>query len=429
MVVRNTVVVKVAVVIVAVIVCMVISGCGGGSGAKGISGYGTLAGNVFVPGSGLVGANGAGNRSEPPLGYVALSDVTVTATVNHIDYTGVTDLKGHYSIPMIPAGSASVRITPPSGSGYREYTTTVNIPSKEIATIGLDGAVSLLSTSANNLSVTADSVDISQWPIVTATVSVLDPKADAGVLGMGAGNFTFTVGGGGVTVTSIHTEMTTGPNPRLIYVLTGTASGSRPTQTTAKLVAYYCGRTGSADRTVEYEVPETFLDPMSSTTVSYGFKDPNYANAHPGKWHLGTDLTASEGTKVSAVAKGYVVFVLTSGQDTSVVVKHRVTTDQSTTGGPTRDIYVFYGCITPIVGAGSTVVPGQEIGTLRYHSEGSHLHLALRVGENIASTSGEANLVGGVIPPADANGLTDGWTDPTIFLHNKTPDNTWNPGT
>lgn len=412
----------------AVCVFVAIAGCGGGGGAAGGGGLsGSLEGSVFVPGgrSGLGATYLATDRSGPPAGYQPLVGATVTATVNGIGYTALTDGNGHFLISRIPSGTALIRITPPAGSSYQVFTASADILSGGRAAIGQDGSVSLLTGGASSLDVTINSLDVSAWPTVRAYVSVLDPKADAAIIGMSAGDFTFLLNGAQVGVSGLGTEMTTGANPRQVYVLTAGGSGPLPTFLKADVTATFSTKSGSATASISNAT--AFVPPMTDMTVSNAFKDPGYAVDQPGKWHLGADIPATVGTSVKAIARGLVVGVIISGMDGRVIVKHRVSSDLTTSGGITRDIYVIYGNITPAAVNGSVVEAGQQIGLVHLHGSDPHLHLGIRVGQTIDSPWDDADLVGGAIPAADAFGLTDGWVDPIAFMAGKTPDNTWTP--
>lgn len=411
-------------------VCIAIAGCGGGGAVQGgASLTGTVEGNVFMPGnrSGSGAAFLAMDRSGPPSGYEPVVGATVTATVGDVPYRGVTDGNGHFAIAGVPEGLASVSVTPPAGSGFREFTTTVSVLAGGRVKIGQDGDVSLLTGTAGDLGVAINSVDASLWPTVRAHVTVLDPDADAAIIGMAMSNFALRLNDQDVVAFTLSTEMTVGANPHQVYVLMATMSGAEAGYVRAELSANYSGRTGSASGASG--VAATFVAPLGNRVVSNSFKDPDYATDRPGKWHMGADIPAPENTRVNAAARGVVTQVIMSQQETGVVVRHRVSSDLQTAGGTTRNTYVLYGCITPTVTVvGSVVEPGQEIGRLRLHSDGSRLHLGLRVGEAITSAWGDGNLDGGQIPVADAFGLTDGWTDPVSFLAGHTPDNIWVPG-
>ncbi len=418
---------KIALLVATACVIMAVVGCGGGGGASsGTSLTGSLSGNVFVPGT--RSAQGAAfvtmDRSGAPDGYSPMVGATVTVVAGGRTYSTTTDANGHFLLSGLPTGTASVRITPPAGSGYSEFTTSASIASGANVAIGQDGSVSLVTGSATSLGVTVNSVDTSNWPTVRTYVSVLDPKADAAVMGLASGDFSLLLNDRSVSAT-VTTETTTGDHPRRVYVLTSTMSGSKADFLRAEISASYCGKTGSASGTAG--TATAFIAPLGTASVSYGFKDSRYATAHPGKWHMGADISAAEGTRVNAAARGIVVVVISAMQDTGVVIKHRVTANLAVSGGATKDIYVLYGCINPSVAAGDIVQPGQEIGRLRLHGDGYRLHLGLRVGESITSAWGDGSLVSGQIPAADANGLTDGWTDPISFFSSKTPDNAWDP--
>lgn len=418
---------KLALLLMAAVMLVAVVGCGGGGGTgSGQSLTGSLVGNVFVPGtkSGEGAAYVTMDRSGAPSGYLPMVGATVSATAGGRNYTAITDGNGHFLIEGLPAGVASVRITPPVGSGYREFTTSANVASGASVAIGQNGNVSLLTGAATGLGVAVNSVDTSAWPTVRTYVSVLDPKADAALLGLAPGNFALQLNNMSVSV-SVSTEMTTGANPRQVYVLTSTMTGSKAGFMRAEISANYCGKIGTAAGATGN--PSAFVAPLGTSSVSYAYKDNRYATSHAGKWHMGADIPASEGMRVNAAAKGIVVLVISAMQDTGVVIRHRVSTNLTTTDGVTRDVYVLYGCITPSVEPGEVVDPGQEIGRLRMHGEGSHLHLGLRVGQTITSARGDGSLVGGLIPSADGNGLTDGWTDPIAFFANKAPDNAWEP--
>ena len=351
---------------------------------------------------------------------------TVTATVLGRDYTAETNPSGHFLISGIPVGKASIHITPPAGSGYWEFSASADIVSGGSLAIGQDGSVSLLSQGATSLGVTINSLDVSAWPSVGVYVSVLDPKADAPIIGMSAGDFTLHLNGAEVGVSGVRTEMTTGSNPRQVYVLSATASTPAPTFVKAELTATFSGQSGSASASISNAT--AFVSPVSDLTVSNSFKDLTYAVDHPGKWNMGADIPAAVDTSVKAIARGLVVGVISSGMDGRVIVRHRVSSNLTTIGGTTRDIYVVYGCITPAALNGAVVEAGQQIGLVHLHGSDPHLHLGIRVGQAIDSPWEDADLVGGAIPAADAFGLTDGWTDPIAFLAGKTPDNSWTPG-
>lgn len=418
---------KIALLIMAGCMIIAVVGCGGGGGtSSGVSLTGSLSGSVFVPSSrsGDCAAFVTLDKSGAPSGYSPMVGATVTVVAGGRTYTTTTDANGHFLLSGLPTGTASVRITPQAGSGYSEFTTSALITAGSSATIGQDGSVSLITGSATSLGITVNSVDTSDWPIVRTYVSVLDPKANAAIIGLASGDFSLQLNDNSVSAT-VTTQTTTGDNPRQVYVLTSTMSGSKADFMRAEISATYCGKTGSGTGSVG--TASAFIAPLGSAPVSYGFKDSSYASAYPGKWHMGADITADEGTRVNAAAKGIVVLVVSAMQDTGVVIKHRVTSDLAISGGTTRDIYVLYGCINPCVAYGDVVEPGQKIGTLRLHADGSRLHLGLRVGESITSAWGNGSLVNGQIPAADANGLTNGWTDPIAFFSDKTPDNTWDP--
>lgn len=425
---KKLLVVKSALLVVAAAcVLAVLAGCGGGGGATGGGFSGVLEGSVFVPGgrSGGGAAYMATDRSGPPAGYEPLVGATVTATVNGVGYTATTDATGYFIISHLPAGTASIRITPPVGSGYREFTASTSIVNGGRAAIGQDGSVSLLTGTATNLDVTINSLDISAWPTVRAYVSVLDPKADAAIIGMSAADFTLALNGTAVGVSGIRTEMTAGADPRQIYVLTATGSGSSPTFLKADIAAAFSGRSGSATASISNAA--SFVLPLSTMTVSNPFKAVGYAVDHPGKWNMGADIPAAENASVKAIARGVVVGVIISGMNGRVIVNHRVSSSIAISGGTTRDIYVVYGCVTPATVMGAVVEAGQQIGLIHLHGEGNHLHLGIRVGQAIDSPWENSDLVGGSIPAADGFGLTDGWVDPIAFMGNHTPDNTWEP--
>lgn len=408
-----------------VALCMIIvalAGCGSGTGS-GSHLRGTLEGNVFVPSS----RSGAGtayltmDRSGAPTGYEPLVNATVTVTIAGGSYTTITDVNGRFIISGLPAGTAAVKITPLAGSAFREFTTSANIVSGSHSAIGQDGNISLISGAATSLGVTINSVDISAWPIVRVYVSVLDPKANAAIIGMSSSNFSLKLNDAAVSGVGVSTEMTTGSDPRQVYVLTATMTGAKAALVRADLSATYCGRTGSATGSSATATP--FLSPMAKMTVSNSFKDLDYAAHHAGKWHMGADIPAAVDTHVNAVAKGQVVGVYLSGMLSRVIVRHHLSSDMSIAGGKTRDIYVVYGCITPSVVNGAVVEAGQLIGTVHLHGSDPHLHIGVRVGQTISTAWDDGNLVGGLIPAADTFGLTDGWVDPITFFAQKSPDN------
>jgi hypothetical protein len=421
-------VVKSALLVVAV-VCLLaaLAGCGGGGGSAGGGFSGALEGSVFVPGgrSGVGATYLATDRSGPPTGYEPLPGATVTATINGTDYTTTTDANGYFLISHLPSGKATIRITPPSGSSYGVFTASADIVNGGRAVIGQDGSVSLLTGTATNLGVTVNSLDVSAWPSVRLYVSVLDPKANTAIIGMSAADFTLLLNGASVGISGVSTEMTTGSNPRQVYVLTATGSGPSPTFVKADLTAAFCGKAGSATMTISNAA--SFVAPLSVMTVSNAFKAAGYAVDHPGKWHMGADIPAAINVSVKAIARGEVVGVFIAGQNGRVIVKHRVSSDLTTAGGTTRDIYVVYGCILPATVMGAVVEAGQQIGIIVLHGEGDHLHLGIRVGQAIDSPWDDGPLVAGAIPAADAFGLTDGWVDPIAFMAGKTPDNSWTP--
>lgn len=405
--------------------CFIAVGCGGGGGATKPTGQGGVEGSVFVPDGRSRAAGPVMGRGATPTGYAPLEGAQVTTKANGVDYTATTDVSGHFELLGVPAGRVAVHITPPAGSGYRAFTAPVSVRNGGTAVIGDSGNISLLSASAANLALTVDSVNIDAWPTVTATLSVLDPVANAAIIGVAKGDLTIKVNGTALSVTAMHTAMSAGANPHLVYVLTTSASGAKPASAKVDVTAGYCTRSGSASKTITIATP--FLTPLNMSTVLFPFKDPTYAATHSNRWHTGADISAAQNTRVNAIATGYVMSVWISAQDTAVVIKHRVSANLNTSGGPTRDVYVLYGCITPSVGAGNVVNPGQQIGTIRLHGDGCRLHLGVRVGEQISSAYGDASLVNGQIPAADIDGLTDGWTDPISFLRDKMPDTTWDP--
>lgn len=414
-----------AVFVVMLAACVVVVGCGGGGGrTTGTAFYGSIEGNVFVPGD-RSGAAPAVDRGAPPAGYSALGGAAVSATVGSETRTATTDANGHFVVSGLPVGRASIRIVPPTGESFRDFTALVDVAAGTTTTIGSDGDISLLSRTVAVLEVTVDSVDVSAWPTVRAHVSVLDPQADAAVIGMAVADFALVLNGATANVSGITTEMSAGAKPHRVYVLSAAASGANPGFARAEINAGFCDRTGAASG--YSSTPTAFISPIPGATVAFAFKDARYAAVIPGKWHMGADLPANVNTRVNAVAVGEVTAVIVSGQDTGVVVLHKVSADIATAAGATRDVYVLYGCTAPSVAVGATVEPGQAIGNLRSHTDGSRLHLGLRVGDSILSAWGDGNLVGGLIPAADAFGLTDGWTDPIEFLADKTPDNTWTP--
>ena len=142
------------------------AGCGGGGGAgpPGAGGYGSIEGDVFVPSGRSGAAFAAADRGSPPAGYEALVGATVRATLGAVNRTAATDASGHFVISGVPAGRASVRITPPAGASYHEFISSVDVTAGATAPIGQDGEVSLLSGTAASVSVTVDSVDTSGWP-------------------------------------------------------------------------------------------------------------------------------------------------------------------------------------------------------------------------------------------------------------------------
>jgi len=402
--------------------CFAITGCGGGGGSTGGTAfYGSIEGNVFVPGD-RSGASLAVDRGDSvPVGYSPLSGATITATVGAEVRTGTTDAAGHFLISGVPQGRATLRVTPPAGKGFREYSSQVDVAAGKCAKIGSDGRISLLSALATRLTMTIDSVDASAWPTVVAHVSIMDPQADAALIGLCARDFTLVINGSAAAISSIATETSAGVDPHQTYVLTMTASGDDPGYARAEFSAAFCGRTGSGNG--YSAMPTSFVQPMPGASLSVAYKAASYATAHPGKWHMGADMPGSINARVSAIAEGEVTAILISGEDGGVVVRHKVSADISTADGATRDIYVFYGGITPTVAGGATVEPGQALGHLRSHSEGPHLHLGVRIGQGITS-AWDGTLVGGSIPAEDAFGLTDGYTDPVAFLTSKAPDNT-----
>lgn len=405
-------------------ICFALVGCGGGGGASGATGaYGSISGTVFVPGS-KSGSVAAADRGTTPSGYSPLAGATVSATVGSVVRTATTDLDGKFEVTNVPVGTASIRIVPPSGESFREFSSNFKVSADATTKIGVNGNISLLSATASALDVTVDSVDTSAWPTVRAHVSVLDPDESAALIGLSSADFAFTVNGEKMSISSIETETSAGAGSHLAYVLSATASGTNPGYARAEIDAIFSDRTGSASQYSSR--PTVFVSPIYGSTVSFAFKDANYVTGHPGKWHMGVDLATSINTRVNAVAKGQVTAIIVEGQNTSVVVEHHLSSAIATADGSSSEIYAIYGCITPSVGVGDTVEPGQLIGRLRGHTEGSHLHLGVRVGEGITS-AWDGNLVDGAIPAADAYGLTDGWANPTVFLAAHTPDNDWIP--
>jgi|GEM_PF-1986647 len=408
-------------------ISVILTGCGGGGGSTSSS-TGSLEGYVLVPiGSQALSAGTfvALSKDGAPAGYEPLASASVQATIGQKSYSAVTGADGHFLISEVQCGRVTVRILPPANSFYLNFTTTIDVTSGTPAQIGQGGQVSLLSGNAHSLSTTINSVDTKNWPSVILHVTVLDPTTNAVVMGMTAGNFNLQTNGPGVNITGVSTEMTTGANPYRVYVVSTIMSGSKPDCLRAELSSTYSGRTGSAAMSVGNL--SKFSPAVSSTQVLRAFKDPNYATLYPGKWHEGVDISASVGTRVNAVSKGKVIAILLADQDTGVVVKHRLPAPFNTAGGPTQDIYVLYGCVNPSVAVQDVVETGQMIGTIRSHSNGTHLHLAVRIGDTITTAWGLGTLVGGSIPAADAYGLTDGWIDPVSFFATKTPDNDWDP--
>ncbi len=420
---RNALLCK-AVVVVALAACVAVAGCGGGGSGSGGNGFGSVEGNVYVP-SGTLG--GAAADRGTPAGYQPLVGATVHVNGANGDHTAYTGSNGHFSVGGLTAGAATVTVTAPAGQSFRDLTTTVNVVAGGKSEIGGDGNVTLLSNAAVDLTVTIDSIDVSNWPTVRVTVSVLDPHANKALMGMRAGDFTLSLDGANASITGFLAGTSTGADSHRTYRLSALASGADASSVTAAVTAQFCSRTGSAN--THSAMPAAFLPAIASTTVINAFKAAHYADTHPGKWHMGVDLQASANTRVSAVAVGQVIAVIIPGgstHDTGVVVHHKLAANVTTGSGATRDIYVLYGCVVPTVGGSDVVAPGQQIGLVDTYTGGSRLHLGVRVGQDITSVW-DGSLVGGGIPTADAYGLTDGWTDPLPFLAAHSPDNDWAP--
>lgn len=406
---RNAVILLFAFIIISA--CFVISGCGGGGGA---SSRGIIEGYIYVPDSG---------RGEAATGYTALAWATIKVTVDDKEYPGtVTDSDGHFTIYNLPSGKASLQITPPTGSKFNSLTTSIDVAGGQTSNVG---KVTLLSNTATGLTMSIDKIDITDWPTLSIKTTVNDPVSSISLLGLRTQNFTLTVNGSPVSLSSINMD---GNDPNKKYILKANMSSSMIGTLNVQVDTSFSSKTGSATDSLVITSPSAFVSPLENmTSVVYSFKDPDYTAQYPARWFQGTDIQAAVGTRVNAVANGVVTLLIVSGDDTALVVHHRVSNSINTADGSTQDFYVLYGCITPTVGSGAILGAGQKIGTVRTNGYGSHLHLGIRVDQGMVSARPYGNLVDGKIPSADAYGLTDGWVDPITFLNANSPDPFWNP--
>ena len=175
----------------------ILSGCGGGGG--GSSPTGNLEGYVYVPADIRAVRQGTYmslTRSDTvPEGYVPLAQAQIEAAINGKFFRVVTDASGHFLINGIPVGKVTVKIIPPPDSAHQELTTTVDIVANSKSLVGQGGNISLLSADANSLSVVINRIDTSQWPVAKIYVSVIDPYANAPIVGMRPDNFTIAING------------------------------------------------------------------------------------------------------------------------------------------------------------------------------------------------------------------------------------------
>ena len=104
--------------------------------------------------------------------------------------------------------------------------------------------------------------------------------------------------------------------------------------------------------------------PLGPAPISYGYFDPAYARAE-NRQHLGVDLRASAGARVSSPVEGDVVINNTSAAD--VMQAYMVIRTAS------GEEHVL-GHLSSSLGVGTHVTAGQRIGTVREWPGNSHLH-------------------------------------------------------
>jgi murein DD-endopeptidase MepM/ murein hydrolase activator NlpD len=168
--------------------------------------------------------------------------------------------------------------------------------------------------------------------------------------------------------------------------------------------------------------PSSLIHPLTGkaggtySAVAEGtFMDSKYNNGVAKElWreHVGTDIAASNGSKVYAVADGTGIYTAGSGKDACVVVTHKV-------GKVT--FLAIYGHVTK-TRSGSTIKKGEVLGKVldygKTGSSGDHLHFGVFEGTKYPTWVNGKEWGWGKVPVGTKESTVNnyGWRDPVPFL-------------
>jgi len=151
------------------------------------------------------------------------------------------------------------------------------------------------------------------------------------------------------------------------------------------------------------------------TSTVYDYDSDEYIKNHPGKRHAGTDIEASPGSEVYAIAEGTVAKItVSSPENTVIIVKH--------TNSERDEFFAIYGHVRARngLGVGTEVGAGEKIGTIVKSGSPSHLHFGVNTSSLLSSfIFGDHHGWGRI--PEDDNLSTYNWLNPVDYLNSHNP--------